>query len=113
MADYLKPHRFSVYGISFDVTFDNADLELEYGNPKWFTVTYALARKVGTVKTLGAKSILNPKDTFNHQLGQKKAFERIINLVWASWVDPKVVLRKEFSKKIWIISFAIGMWDEE
>jgi hypothetical protein len=113
MADYYRPYKFSVYGVEFDVTFDKSDLPLEYNNYHYFSITTAYARKVGSPKTLAVKTIQNPKDNYSYIKGQKTAFQRIINIVWANWGMNVCGFRKDFSKKAWELSFDAGMWYEE
>jgi hypothetical protein len=115
MAEWNVPYRFNVCGIEFDVTFVYAKLYLEQNNPHRFYTTLAFARKVGSPSTLAAKAILNPKDKYNYLLGQKKAFEKLINFVWAQVGINKFGWRKDFSTLVWKLSFDMGMWnmDEE
>lgn len=113
MITFGQPYRFNVYGVNFDVSFDYVINRLEYDNQHAYRVTLAFARKVNTVKTLAAKTVRNPSDTHDKIIGYKKAFERIINLVWANWCDPLETSRKEFATRAWQISFDAGMWNDE
>jgi hypothetical protein len=114
MAKKDTPYRFMVDGVKFDVVFDNALLKLEYDAKFHSSITFAFARKVGTVETLAAKTIRNPNDSRDSIIGQRVAFKRLMNLVWNFWTDGSVD-QKIFVQHARDYAYMAGMWntDEE
>jgi hypothetical protein len=112
MAKKDTPYRFMVDGVKFDVTFDYCYIGLEYNAKRHSYITIAFARKVGTVETLAAKSILNPNDIHNEIIGQRNAFKKLMEVVWAFWtdctVDPRIFVQHARD-----CAYMAGLWNTD